>query len=91
MRRLTIALLALATVTLIAAAYLFSFGVPLEAACHMHDASACARLEHTLRLSRGLAFVALAFVGCAVFGGVAFRIHSGSRAREPASAADRSA
>jgi hypothetical protein len=66
MKRLTISLLALAAVSLIAAAFFFSFGVPLESACHMHDADACVRLEHTLRFSRGLAFAALAFVTCAV-------------------------
>lgn len=66
MKRLMYPLLALAAVTLVVAAYLFSFGVPLESACHLHDADACVRLEHTLRLSRGLAFAALAFVTCAV-------------------------
>ena len=65
-KRLVWPLLALAAVTLGVAAYLFLFCVALESACHMHDADACVRLEHTLRLSRGLAFAAHASLTCAV-------------------------
>ena len=80
MKRLTIALLTLTTLTLVGAAYFFSFGVPLESACHMHDADACARLEQTLRLSRGMALGALALVLCALVARIATRFRRASRA-----------
>ncbi len=80
MKRLTIALLTLATLTLAGAAYLYSFGVPLESACHMHDADACARLQQTLRLSRGLGLGALALLLCALVGHIAARFRRASRA-----------
>jgi len=85
MKRLTIALLALATLALLAAAYAFSFGVPLESACHMEDADACARLAQTIRLSRDLALLALALVLCVPIGRLAARRMAAGARRLPPS------
>lgn len=60
MRHLTLILLALSAISLLGAAYVFTFGVPLESACHMHDADACVRLEQTMNRARELALLALA-------------------------------
>ena len=46
----------------------------------MHDADACARLEQTLRLSRGMALGALALVLCALVARIATRFRRAPRA-----------
>lgn len=62
MGRLTIALLSLSAISALGAAYLFTFGVPLESACHMHDAAACVRLAETMGRAQALALVAVALL-----------------------------
>ncbi len=62
MGRLTISLLSLSAISALCATYLFTFGVPLESACHMHDAAACVRLAETMGRARVLALVAVALL-----------------------------
>ena len=74
MKSLSIALLCLAALTLVGAGHLYSFCIPLESACHMHDVDACARLEATLRVSGRMALSALALALCAFSAGMARRL-----------------
>lgn len=81
MRRLTIALLALSAVALLGGAYLFTFCVPLESACHLHDDNACARLVQTMSQARALAVIAAALLVAAVAQSLVRRIRRGRPTR----------
>lgn len=82
MKRTSIALAVLAGLALLAAAYNFSFGIPLEAACHMGDTSACERLAFTMNWSAATAVGGLGLgAAAAVLFLIARRRHGASAGR----------